>query len=162
MPFITEMKIIKYILPLLIITAIIISCSDDRCNSETDSLLKCELIVTDTNLTAIKFIDSLSIYSPEWSDSIHYSEEGSDNCLLFTLSPESDTTDIVFTSRQAEFNDTIYIYYQREFVFLSPECGFVVNCKIDTVLNTWNYIDSLKIIQNEITTNAQGHIQIYF
>ncbi len=156
------MKIIKYILPLLIITAIIISCSDDRCNSETDSLLKTEFIIKDADLIAIKYVDSLSIYSPEWSDSIHYSEEGSDNSLLFTLSPESDTTEIVFTSKQAEFKDTIYIYYQREFVFLSPECGFVVNCKMDTVLNTYNYIDSLKIIQNEITTNAQGHIQIYF
>ncbi len=156
------MKNSKYIILSFITVILFLSCSDDRCNSETDSLLKCELIVTDTNLTAIKFIDSLSIYSPEWSDSIHYSEEGSDNSLLFTLSPESDTTEIVFTSRQAEFKDTIYIYYQREFVFLSPECGFVLNCKIDTVLNTYNYIDSLKIIKDEITTNVQGYIQIYF
>lgn len=152
------MKIIKYIL--LIITAIIISCSDDQCNSETETFLKTEFIIKDP-LMIIKYVDSLSLYSPIWSDSIHYSEEGSDNSLLFTLSPESDTTEIVFTSSQAEFNDTIYIYYQREFVFLSPECGFVVNCKIDTVLNTYNYIDSLEVLNKEISTNENGHIQIY-
>ncbi len=152
------MKIIKYIL--LIITAIIISCSDDQCNSETETFLKTEFIIKDP-LMIIKYVDSLSLYSPIWSDSIHYSEEGSDNSLLFTLSPESDTTEIVFTSSQAEFNDTIYIYYQREFIFLSPECGFVVNCKIDTVLNTYNYIDSLEVLNKEISTNENGHIQIY-
>jgi len=154
------MKIIKYIL-LIITTVIIISCSDDQCNSETETFLKTEFIIKDP-LMIIKYVDSLSLYSPIWSDSIHYSEEGSDNNLLFTLSPESDTTEIVFTSRQAEFNDTIYIYYQREFVFLSPECGFVVNCKIDTVLNTYNYIDSLEVLNKEISTNENGHIQIYF
>lgn len=156
-----KMKNSKYIILSLITIILFLSCTDDHCNSETDSLLKCELIVTDTNLTAIDFIDSLSIYSPEWPDSIHYSEEGSDNSLLFTLSPESDTTEIVFTSKQATFNDTIYIYYQREFVLLSPECGFVVNYKIDTVLNTWNYIDSLEVLNKEISTNENDHIQIY-
>ena len=156
------MKIIKYILPLLIITAIIISCSDDQCNSETESLLKTEIIVKGSELSGLHYIDSLSLYSPEWSDSIHYSEDGNDGKLSFMLSPYSDTTEIVFTSKLAPLNDTIFIFSQREYIFLSPECGFVVNYKIDTVLNTYNYIDSLIIIKDVITTNAQGHIQIYF
>lgn len=156
------MKIIRYILLCFIISAIIISCGDDVCNSETNSFLKTEFIVQDPDLISIKYLDSLSIYSPLWQDSIHYKEEGLEKSLSFTLSPESDTTEIVFTSKQAASKDTIYIYYQREFIFLSPECGFVINYTIDTVLNTYNYIDSLEVLNYKISTNKNGHIKIYF
>lgn len=156
------MKAIKWITISLLSTILILSCSDDQCNSETVTLLKSELIVKDTTLTNINYIDSLSLYSPEWPDSIHYWEEGSENFLYFILSPESDTTEIIFTSAQVLLNDTICFYYQREFILLSPECGFVVNYKIDTVLNTCNYIDSLEIVNENISIDKDGHIQIYF
>lgn len=137
------------------------SCGDDRCNSETESLMQTEVLVKSSELTSIKYLDNLSIYSPEWTDSIHYAEEGKKNSLYFTLSPNSDTTEIIFTSNVAPLKDTIFILYQREFVFLSPECGFVTNCSIDTVLNTSNYIDSLEIVNPETSINKNGHIKIY-
>ena len=156
------MKIIKYILLCFIFPATIISCGDDVCNAETNSFLKTELIVKDPDLISTKYLDSISLYSPLWQDSIHYWEEGSETNLSFTLSVESDTTEIVFTSKQAALKDTIYIYYKREFIFLSPECGFIANYTIDTVLNTNNNIDSLEVLNNEISTIKDGHLQIYF
>ncbi len=148
---------------ILVLVAIhFFSCSDDKCNLETDTLLKTELLVQDQNLNQIKYIDSLSVYSDEWTDSIHYSKEGSNNSIFFMLSPNSDTTQIIITSTVVELNDTIFLYHKRNFVLISPECGFVVNFNIDSLANTRNYIDSVFIRNNEVSTNENGHIQIYF
>lgn len=164
MPFESEnkMKLYNYIFLIALSVVLIYSCSDDQCNSETESLVKAEVLVKSSELTSIKYLDNLSIYSPEWTDSIHYAKEGSDNSLYFTLSPNSDTTEIIFTSEVAPLKDTIFIFYQRELVFLSPECGFVTNCSIDTVITTNNYIDSLEVVNPETSTNENGHIKIYF
>ncbi|HAF29059.1 MAG TPA: hypothetical protein DCG75_08420 [Bacteroidales bacterium] len=156
------MKSINYIILIILVTVSVYSCSDDQCNADTDALLKTELLVLDTNLTSIKYLANLSVYSPEWTDSIHYSEEGSKNILNFNLSPISDTTEIVITSLNAALNDTLFIYSRRELLFLSPECGFVTTFTIDTILNSTNYIDSLKIITKNISTEKDGSIKIYF
>jgi len=139
-----------------------VSCADDQCNLETDALLKTEFVIKDQNLISINFLDSLSVFSPEWTDSIHYWKEKDGINLLYSLSPAEDFSEIIITSKKASLNDTLFIYYQREFLMLSPECGFVVNYTIDSVLSTSNYIDSLFIITPAINTLKNGHIQIYF
>jgi len=139
-----------------------VSCADDQCNLETDTLLKTEFVVKDQSLLDSKYLDSLSVYSPEWTDSIHYWKEKEEINLLYSLSPAADFSEIIITSKNASLNDTLFIYYQREMYMLSPECGFVVNYTIDSVLSTSNYIDSLFIITPAITTLKNGHIQIYF
>lgn len=156
------MKNFNYIVFILIIYLLFTSCSDDQCNADTDTLLKNELLVIDEDLIAINFLAKLSLYSPEWSDSIHYSEEGSKNILYITLSPNSDTTELIITSLQAPLNDTLFIYSERELLLLSPECGFVTNYTIDSIIHTNHYIDSLKIINKNISTEKDGSVQIYF
>jgi len=152
------MKLSYYTILFLLILASF-SCTDDQCNSDTESLLQTELIAKGVD---DEFIDSLSIYAPEWTDSIHYSIENDDNIISFILSPNSDTTEIIYTSKNYPLKDTLFIYYQREMTFLSPECGFITNYIIDTVLHTYNYIDSIEIVTEEITTEKDGLIQIYF
>lgn len=156
------MKISQYYIILLLIIMAIWSCTDDHCNADTESLLDATLTVTDETLNDINFVENLSIYSPEWSDSIYYSESGDDNVLGFVLSPFSDTTEIVFTSKDAPLNDTLFVYYQRDYTFFSQECGFVPNFEIDTVFHSYNYIDSVEIINKEISVDKNGKIQIYF
>ena len=156
------MKISQYLITLLLLITSIWSCTDDHCNADTESLLNATLTVTDETLNDISFVENLSIYSPEWTDSIHYAVSGDDNVLGFVLSPFSDTTKIVFTSTNAPLNDTLYIYYQRTYTFLSQECGFVPNFEIDTILHSYNYIDSVEITNKEISVEKNGKIQIYF
>jgi hypothetical protein len=155
------MKFSTYIL-LLLFFALIYSCSDDTCNEDTSTLLKMELTVVDTNLTNINFLENLSLYSPEWPDSIHYSEEGSDETLSLMLSPNSDTSEIIISSANAALKDTLTIISQRELVFFSAECGFVTNYFIDAFLYSVNYIDSIDITSYQISTNKDGQVQIYF
>jgi len=147
---------------IIILFALIYSCSDDTCNSDTDTLLKLEFTVIDTNLTNIDYLDNLSLYSAEWSDSMHYSEEGSNNFLSFMLSPYSDTSKIIITSKNAALKDTLTIISQRELIFFSPECGFITNYFIDTLLYSINYIDSIDITSYQISTSKDGQVQIYF
>ena len=156
------MKKINYIIFSLIVFLLLTSCTDDQCNAETESLLKTELFVLDGDLKDIDFLDSMSVFSPEWTDSIHYSEEGSKKILYLTLSSESDTSNFIITSSQATTQDTISIYYQRELLFISTECGFVTNYTIDTIIYSYNYIDSLQIINKNISTDNNGYIKIYF
>ncbi|MCB2194246.1 MAG: hypothetical protein KQH79_00205 [Bacteroidetes bacterium] len=156
------MKISQYYIILFLIIMAIWSCTDDHCNADTESLLDATLTVTDETLNDINFVENLSIYSPEWSDSIYYSESGDDNVLGFVLSPFSDTTEIVFTSKDAPLNDTLFVYYQRDYTFFSQECGFVPNFEIDTIFHSYNYIDSVEIINKEISVDKNGKIQIYF
>jgi hypothetical protein len=155
------MKIIKYIISFLIITIVTISCGDDICILETESFMSLEINVTDTTLVKKKYLDNLSIYSPEWSDSIHYSEEGSSSTLNFQLSPHNSNTTIVITSDVSALKDTIHFYHQNELFFLSPECGFIINYKIDSILVTTNLIDSVYLTEDEITNDVNGLFEIY-
>ena len=154
------MKLLKYIFLLLVVA----SCSDDICNENTDTFLSLEFTVNDEALTAINFVDSLSVYSPLWTDSVHFAEEGSAdaNTLNVMLSPYSDSSQMVITSRNSALNDTLMIISQREMVFFSKECGFVTEFFIDTVYHTLNNIDSVDIITNKISIEKNGQIQIYF
>jgi len=155
------MKNIIYIFVFLV-SIFLISCGDDTCNLDTETYLKVNFHTADTNLVNDKFLDSLSIFSSEWTDSIYYSEEKSDSSLLLVLSPNSDLTEFVFTSETEELKDTLKVYHQNEVVFLSPECGFIVNYKIDTFISTYNIIDSLELLNSDISRKNNGQIQIYF
>ena len=155
------MKIIKYIIPFLIITAATLSCGDDICILDTESFMSLELNVTDTILVNAKYLDNVSIYSPEWSDSIHYSEEGNSSIVDFQLSPHNSNTSIVITSDSSELKDTIHFYHQNELFFLSPECGFIINYKIDSFSVTNNLIDSIYLARDEITNDVNGLFEIY-
>jgi hypothetical protein len=156
------MKISQYLITIIFTIVVIASCTDDHCNADTESLLNATLTVKDETLNDISFVENLSVYAPEWTDSIHYSESGDENVLGFVLSPFSDTTEIIFTSKDAPFNDTLFIYYQRDYTFFSQECGFVPYFEIDTILHSYNYIDSVEIINKEISVDKNGKIQIYF
>lgn len=144
---------------LLAFFLVISSCSDDQCNLDTDTILNTEILVKDATLVSSKFLDSLSIYSPEWTDSIHNSGSSSVNYYLF-LSPFSDTSTFILTSQS--MLDTVNLFYKRKLVLLSQECGFVTHFTIDSFNFTTNNIDSIFILEDEITTDNDGHIQIYF
>ncbi|MEE4197850.1 MAG: DUF6452 family protein [Bacteroidales bacterium] len=154
------MKTIHALL-LFVVLLVVFACTDDECHLETDTLLQVEMSVSDP-ATPEHFIDSLSVFTTEWADSIHYSNEGNGNSLWLMLSPSRDTTSFIFTSGTVNGNDTLTLFYQREFILLSAECGFVSHFTINQISYTQNYIDSLKLEKNTITTDEQGLLKIYF
>lgn len=154
------MKLTKVILVIFISIALF-SCTDDQCNLDTESLLSLEINVVDTNLTNIDYTAGLSAFAPEWADSVHYVNQDAKS-LDFMLSPNSDTTMIIFTSSDTILKDTLYVYHKNKVRLLSPECGFVFDFTVDSFSNTKNLIDSAFLVKDEITNDENGQIQIYF
>ena len=155
------MKIVRNSLLLVIAVWYFISCTSDQCVLDTETFLNLEINVIDTNLLNAGYLDSLSVYSPEWSDSIHSANKGASGSMFFSLSPVSDTTTIIITSQHEPEKDTIRFYHQKEMVLLSPECGFIFTFSIDSFYNTQNLIDSVKLVNNELIIDEEGYFQIY-
>ena len=156
------MRIIKNILLIAAVAIYFSSCTSDECVLDSETYLQLELNVVDTNLVNDGFLDSLSIFSPLWTDSIHSSKTGSSETFTLTLSPNNDSTTFIITSVPASENDTITFYHQKEAVFLSPECGFIFTFTIDSFINTENFVDSVKLVNNELTADEEGYVKIYF
>ncbi|OFX21705.1 MAG: hypothetical protein A2041_12860 [Bacteroidetes bacterium GWA2_31_9b] len=141
---------------------LMINCSDDQCNQTTESILKTRMFVSDPSLISGKFLDSMSVYAPEWTDSIHHVGTSSTDSTDFSLylSPYSDTTTFILASKS--MLDTVHLFYTRKLILLSQECGFVTHFNIKSFNYTTNNIDSVFLIENEITTDNDGYLQIYF
>jgi hypothetical protein len=152
------MKNFIYIFILLVLV-ITISCGDGECNLDTDSIITCTFSVEDATLKADLFLDNMSVYSTEWEDTISYLETGAIN---FTLSPNDTITQVIVASETTTELDTITFKHQNEVVLLSTECGFVVNFEIDTVISTYHLIDSISLVNDEITSEENGLIEIYY
>jgi hypothetical protein len=155
------MKNIIYILVLLISIGSI-SCGDGECNVETDSLITCTFLVEDATLKADLFLDSLSVYSTEWLDTINKWDLEDDASFEFSLSPNDTITKVIIASKATTELDTITFQHQNKVVLLSTECGFVVNFEIDTVISTYHLIDSISLVNDEITSEENGLIEIYY
>lgn len=83
------------------------------------------------------------------------------NALRVPLRKDADTTAFVFTYRGAE--DTLYISYNRQEMFVSLACGCAVFATIDSVwCPTAQFIDSLDILNTAVTTGKDNHIKMYF
>jgi len=155
------MKNIIYIFVLLI-SVITISCGDGECNLNTDSLLTGTFSVEDSTLKADLFLDSLSVYSTEWLDTINKWNLEENASFEFSLSPNDTITEVIVASKATTELDTLTFRYQNEVVFLSTECGFVVNFKIDTLISTYHLIDSISLVNDEITSEENGLIKIFY
>lgn len=153
------MNIAKKIIFVFLLLGIVAACSDDPCNLETDSFLTLGITVDDTALTNADFTGGLFVFSPEWTDSVYYDSEKIDS---ITLSPNNTITTFVLASNNETLKDTLWIYHQNTIRLLSMECGFVIDSKIDSVENTWNLIDSVAVVNEKITNEKNGLIEIYY
>ena len=153
------MKLFKTTTLILFIAGVLFSCTDDHCNVNTQPLLKLSFTIEDNVLEDDLYLDSLSIFSPEWSDSIHYWISNADS---ITLSPINNITTLILTSKNEPLIDTLIICHKSEKRLLSMECGFVLDFHIDSIDNSWNLIDSISLVKKNITTDENGLIEIYY
>jgi Family of unknown function (DUF6452) len=156
------MRIIRNIFLIAVTAIYFLSCTSDECVFDSETFLNIEFNVVDTILVNEGFLDSLSIYSPVWTDSIHSSNKGASGSMVFSLSPDDDSTTIIITSEHEPKKDTVIFYHEKELVFLSPECGFVFTFTINNTSYTKHLIDSVKLINNELTIDEEGSFEIYY
>ncbi|NLI71825.1 MAG: hypothetical protein GX361_03740 [Bacteroidales bacterium] len=142
----------------------ILSCdTDDTCRKSRTVLLGMNFyldsINSKTNQLVVQnlAIDSLWIKG-EGLDKYFYSKE-SKNSVKLPLN--SFAQESKYMMRFNETIDTVLIKHQNFTEFLSLECGYIRTHKIDTVISTNNFIDSISINQENVGTIYVENIQIH-
>lgn len=83
--------------------------------------------------------------------------------FTISLSPDSTICKWAFaTDTPATVFDTFTFYYQRRLQFLSNACGYTDFYTLDSVHTTHTFIDSLHLINTNVTNNVNiTHVQVF-
>jgi len=144
----------------LFLIAFLSSCQkDEECNKSTESLMKIDFFIIDEGTEQGVNVNDISVYGIGHEDSLLY-EHDTISSVLLPLSPASETLGYVLTI--GTFKDTVSFAYSINTYLESIECGFISNYEISSIQNSQNTIDTIKIINNIVTTKDEDHIKIFF
>jgi hypothetical protein len=138
--------------------------SDGECRKDRDVLLAANFYVVDYDSVTLVYI------TKSYSDTITIFGLGNDSVLSdsiniksisLPLKPFESTTKFVFQVLN-KTPDTIAFIHKNEEYFLSLECGELVFHTLENVEFTTNQIDSVLIMDKDITLNKTENIKIYF
>lgn len=148
-------------LTILLLLLVFAACDDETkvCDQTLSTLTRIQFkqdsasIIRDTTMeqVSLKAIGKDSIYRKQPL-----------NMLFLQLSPIADSSRYHLKVDSLSTPDTILIRYKRMPHFISPGCGFSTFFSLDTVITTRNSIDSIQVIQKEVTTTNDTHINFYF
>ncbi len=152
---------ILYLFTSLSLLAALSSCEEKTiCDLATDVPLRAKFysILNDT-LEVDTITGSFSVIGIGASDSLAAGLT-SQNSVQFTLNPFQDKTEyqLIFDG----VSDTLSISYERKLELVSELCGFITNFDIKKLESTYNYIDSVALINSEVRTENEQHVKIYF
>lgn len=72
------------------------------------------------------------------------------------------TTDTFFLRYSAQVRDTLWVTHENLPYFTSMDCGTVMHYKLTDVKSTHHLIDSLEIVNKDVTNNLKTNVKIYF
>lgn len=163
------MRYIINIFTLLFVLTISSCNTDEGCRK--DKYVKLQLGIyhvtynnTTNSRTAVYLnIDSITVKGIG-IDSVLYNNTKKINSVTLPLNKAGSTN--IISAFEIAFNnitDTITIIHNNQSQYLSLECGSIVTHKIDTVLTTNHFIDSVSISVHDVntSTSAKEHIKIY-
>jgi hypothetical protein len=84
------------------------------------------------------------------------------SAVFMSLSPLADSSQFYLQLDSTATPDTLTFRYQRNASFVSAGCGFATFFTLDTVLCTFNTIDSLHINNKEVNSTNDTHVSLYF
>lgn len=110
-------------------------------------------------------IDSLSVFGLGM-DSLIYNNVFGVSQIELPLNSGSDSTAFIFRFPGEDFGpfsplDTIWFYYERRPNLISMECGFVTFYNLISMKHSDLFLDSLVVIQNNITNSFEEHVKIF-
>ena len=84
--------------------------------------------------------------------------------LSLMLNPDTTVTRLEFVFRVSAdtIRDTLTVLYSNRLFFLSIDCGCTVVSDIDTVLHTSHYVNSVQVINPEVTNEKKQNILLYY
>jgi hypothetical protein len=108
------------------------------------------LYVEDSTLTAVYFE----------TENYTYVAKNSPKISLPLTQHDDSCTFIVRINSQP--SDEIIFKYKRNRIFVNYECGFRTDFTLDSVVSLGNEIDSIQIVNPEVSVNEENNIKIFF
>lgn len=146
-----------------------ISCEEERsaCMEPTTVAMRVGCYTpADTGKAVVDTALPRPIIAGLFADSLKYWIAGNSDVQSFQLllSPIADSCQwVVKTDTTAITPDTLTFYYSRKLQFLSNTCGYTYFYSLRDVHITHNSLDSVKISNTEVSSNASvEHIRLYF
>ena len=105
-------------------------------------------------------IDSLTIYGAgKWPEKI------TDNAIAVSrielpLNPGQDTT-MIIVAFPGEIKDSLLVVYNRNLNLVNVECGFSMFFDMISISHTSLFIDSILVVNDQITNLRDEHIKIF-
>lgn len=151
---------------ILILGFLLASCTtNDSCSEETDVNLKIGFLKRTQNQTTGAYSISTLTIDSIWAkgfekDSFLYKNSKFKNSILLPLKINANQSEFVI--RFNDKTDTLRISHENnDQHFLSLECGSIVTHSIKKVAYSTNFIDSISIINPEVTNFDATHLQIF-
>jgi hypothetical protein len=154
------MKRLSYFLPALIFiyySLHMVSCTPAACFEETNAFLKASFYINSTKQKLAP--DSVTLSGLAQTDKIYEKATGLQPAL-FPLNASSPTS--TFIIRINGISDTIEFHYSSFPHLISKECGYSVYHTLDTHAFSQNNIDTILIINRNITTVNEENIRIFY
>ncbi len=104
-------------------------------------------------------VDSLTVRGLGREDSLLYAAVN--NVSTITLPINGSAVESGFIVDFDRGTDTVWFSYDVKPWFLSPECGFILNFELLETRHSVNVIDSVVIVNREITSFDETNIRIY-
>ncbi|GEM_PF-377662 len=163
---------------LLLLVLLATSCdeNDTECRRDVRKKLGVTFYTVNTITTDQGITETIEgVFSPDslcvrglGKDSLLYNSKRSDVTLPVSNTDTITAYEIYVRADNDELNrhldatDTLLITYDNEQHFVSLECGCYVNHTLHSAAATTHNIDSIVIINQQITNADDIHLQIYF
>lgn len=93
------------------------------------------------------------------ADSVLYNNRKSINKIILPLNKFENLSAFILKFNQT--TDTLRIYHTNSEQYLSLECGSIIVHRIDTVLTTRHFSDSVRIINHNVNNTSAEHLRLY-
>ncbi len=151
----------------LIVLFIIISFScepDDVCLDSYEDTPKMIIRFYDRDNKQPKNVKNLQISSDNSEETLFFGETDSISIPLDHTRDTSKFTFIINSSNSDLNSDNIFIYYNRNPIYISVGCGFIMNFDLNNLIiesDQNNWIKSFKINNQNINSESAKHIEIH-
>ena len=134
------------------------ACLDTECIEKTETYVKVSFCSYDDKKTALP--DSLTLYGIGSDVKIYDNQKKITLPALIPLKYSDNETEFIIEINGT--TDTIQFLHSNFLYLISKECGYSMYHKIDTIYFTTNAIDSIAIINKDITLKNTDNVAIFY
>ena len=160
--FVFLKPLIKYMtktLALLFLGGLLLltSCFDIECVNRPEVQVKAVFYDYDTKKTVSP--DSVTLHGIDNSVKIYDSQKNLSSAFLPLKTSDNETEFVIRINGTA---DTIRFIHSNFLQLISKECGYLIYHNVDTLYFTTNEIDSISLINREITPQNVDNVAIFY